>query len=273
MNTVATFKAAKGRQKLTMLTCYDYSMAKIMDECGMNALLVGDSLGMVMLGYASTIPVTLDEMVHHCAAVARGAKNSLIVCDLPFMAFQTGIHDTLVNAGRIIKDGGAQAVKLEGGSEFTPEIEALVRASIPVMGHIGLTPQSVNALGSYRVQGKDPNAAQKLIDDARALEKAGAFAIVLECVPASLGARITEAVSIPVIGIGAGPECDGQVLVWQDMTGIAGEHSPKFVRRFAEAGQMLRQAFTDYAAAVQAGQFPADAECYHIEPEILARLY
>lgn len=273
MNTVSTFRGAKGAQKLTMLTCYDYSMAKIMDECGINALLVGDSLGMVMLGYPTTIPVTLAEMIHHCAAVARGAKNSLIVCDMPFMASQMGIHDTLINAGRIIKEGGAQAVKLEGGAEFAPEIAALVRASIPVMGHIGLTPQSVNALGAYKVQGKDLSAAQKLLDDARAIEKAGAFAIVLECVPSALGARITEAVSIPTIGIGAGPDCDGQVLVWQDMTGIAGERSPKFVRRFAEAGQMLRQAFRDYEAAVQSGQFPADAECYHMDAETLGKLY
>lgn len=272
MDSVSTFKAAKGQQKLTMLTCYDYSMARIMEECAIDALLVGDSLGMVMLGYPSTIPVTLEEMIHHCAAVTRGAKNTLVVCDLPFMSFQTGIHDALLNAGRLIKEGGAQAVKLEGGAEFAPEIAALTRASIPVMGHIGLTPQSLNALGSYKVQGKDPGAAQKLLDDARAIEKAGAFALVLECVPSALAGWITRSVSIPVIGIGAGADCDGQVLVWQDMSGLGGARSPKFVRKFADANQMLRTAFSDYKTAVQSGNFPSDGECYHIEPEMLNSL-
>lgn len=272
INTVATFRAAKGQQKLTMLTCYDYSMARIMDECDINALLVGDSLGMVMLGYPSTLPVTLEDMIHHCAAVTRGVKNCLVVCDMPFISSQTGIHDTLVNAGRLIKEGGAQAVKLEGGAQFAPEIAALVRASIPVMGHIGLTPQSVNALGSYKVQGKEKNAAQTLLDDARALEKAGAFALVLECVPAQLSARITSAISIPVIGIGAGSDCDGQVLVWQDMVGVGSNHVPKFVRKFADAGEVLRGAFREYAASVRSGQFPAEQESYHMDPQALDSL-
>ncbi len=252
MDSVSTFKAAKGQQKLTMLTCYDFSMARIMEECAIDALLVGDSLGMVMLGYPSTIPVTLEEMIHHCAAVTRGAKNTLVVCDLPFLSFQTGVHDVLLHAGRLIKEGGAQAVKLEGGAEFAPEIAALTRASIPVMGHIGLTPQSLNA--------------------ARAIENAGAFALVLECVPSALAGLITHSVSIPVIGIGAGADCDGQVLVWQDMSGLGGARSPKFVRKFADASQMLRTAFSDYKTAVQSGDFPSDGECYHIAPEMLNSL-
>lgn len=272
-NTVATFKEAKGRHKLTMLTCYDYSMAKIMDETGINALLVGDSLGMVMLGYSSTVPVTIEEMIHHCAAVARGSKNSLVVCDMPFMSSQCGARDTVRNAGRIIKKGGAHAVKLEGGAEFASDIEALVRASIPVMAHIGLTPQSVNALGGYKAQGKDVETAQKLIADARVLEKAGAFAIVLECVPHALAALITKSVKIPVIGIGAGPCCDGQVLVWQDMLGLTGAKTPKFVRTFGDAGTVIRQALNEYQDAVQNGTFPSESESYQMEAETVKILY
>lgn len=272
MTTVQTFKNAKGQHKLCMLTCYDYTMARLMDECKIDALLVGDSLGMVMLGFSSTLPVTLEDMIHHCAAVARGVKEALVICDLPFMSSQCGIHDTLINAGRIIKEGGAQAVKLEGGAEFAPEIAALTRASIPVMGHIGLTPQSINALGCYKVQGKEMEAAQKLIDDARALEDAGAFAIVLECVPASLGARITHTVSIPVIGIGAGAECDGQVLVWQDMIGLTNSPPPKFVRKFIEAKSLFKKAFTDYKLAIEDGTFPSAQEGYAMDPTLIEKL-
>lgn len=271
-NTVATFRAAKGAQKLTMLTCYDYSMARIMDASGINCLLVGDSLGMVMLGYADTVTVTMEDMIHHCAAVARGVENALLLCDMPFLSSQCGVESTVRNAGRLLKEGHAHAVKMEGDASFAPEIAALARASIPVMAHIGLTPQSVHALGGYKVQGKELAAAQKLLDDARALADAGAFGLLLECVPAPLAAKITATVSIPTIGIGAGPDCDGQVLVWQDMLGLSSSHTPKFVRRFADAGSILRQAIADYQHSVQTGEFPANEHCYHLDEEIVAQL-
>lgn len=264
-NTVATFLAAKGREKLTMLTAYDYSIARIIDQCGINAILVGDSLGMVCLGYRDTLPVTMEDMVRHCAAVARGTSKALLVCDMPFMSFQCGCGETLRSAARLVKEGGANAVKLEGGAEYAAEIRALTRATIPVMGHIGLTPQAVNSLGGYKVQGNSPRAAQKLLDDARAIEEAGAFALVLECVPWRLAAKISASLAIPVIGIGAGPACDGQVLVWQDMLGVYSDHSPRFVRRFAEIGKEMAAAFSAYAQAVRAGEFPAPEHCYESE--------
>lgn len=265
--------AAKGNEKLAMLTCYDYTLARIMDESGVNAILVGDSLGMVMLGYPDTVRVSMEEMVHHCAAVARGVQNALLICDMPFLSSQCGVEDTVRNAGRLLKEGHAHAVKMEGGAEFAPEIAALARASIPVMAHIGLTPQSVNALGGYKVQGRDLEAAQKLMADARALEKAGAFGLLLECVPAPLAEKITSMVKIPTIGIGAGPHCDGQVLVWQDMLGLTSGHTAKFVRRFADAGAMLRQAFADYQTAVRSGEFPAREHCYDMDAEIIRKLH
>lgn len=273
--TAAGFRQAKGAKKLTMLTAYDYTVAHLMDQCGIDALLVGDSLGMVMLGYPDTLAVTVEDMIHHCAAVARGASSPLIVCDMPFMSSQRGVDDTLRNAGRLVKEGRAQAVKLEGGADFAPEIRALVRASIPVMGHLGLTPQSVNALGGYKVQGKSLAAAQKLLDDARAVQDAGAFALVLECVPAALAARVTKELEIPTIGIGAGPDCDGQVLVWQDMLGMFDRVAPKFVRRFGAVGDAMRTAFSGYAAAVRDGSFPAAEHCYSMEDEqeVLEKLY
>lgn len=272
-NTVATFKAAKNRQKLSMLTAYDYTIARIMDSCGINSILVGDSLGMVMLGYPDTLPVTMEDMIHHCAAVARGVENALLICDMPFMSSQCGVNETVRNAGRLIKEGRAQAVKMEGGAEFAEEIKALVRASIPVIAHVGLTPQSVNALGGYSVQGKSVEVAQKLLDDARALADAGAFALLLECVPAALAAKITREIPIPVIGIGAGPDCDGQVLVWQDMLGINQGHTPKFVRRFAEVGDIMEKAFKEYGTSVANGTFPAPEHCYGMDAENLSRLY
>ncbi len=273
--TAASFRQAKGARKLTMLTAYDYTVAHSMDQCGIDALLVGDSLGMVMLGYPDTLAVTVEDMIHHCAAVARGAGSPLVVCDMPFMSSQRGVDDTLRNAGRLVKEGRAQAVKLEGGADFAPEIRALVRASIPVMGHLGLTPQSVNALGGYKVQGKSLAAAQKLLDDARAVQDAGAFALVLECVPAALAARITRELEIPTIGIGAGPDCDGQVLVWQDMLGMFDRVAPRFVRRFGAVGDAMRAAFSEYATAVRDGSFPAAEHCYSMEDEreVLEKLY
>lgn len=274
-NTVITFRQAKGREKLTMLTAYDYSTARLMDREGINALLVGDSLGMVMLGHPDTLSVTLEDMIRHCAAVARGASSALVVCDMPFMSYQISVPETLRNAGRLIREGRAQAVKLEGGANFCPQVRALAQASIPVMGHLGLTPQSVHALGGYKVQGKSAAAAQQLLDDARALEEAGAFSLVLECVPAALAARISREISIPTIGIGAGPGCDGQVLVWQDMLGLCDTVSPKFVKRFGAVGEAMRAAFAAYAREVKSGTFPAQEHCYGVEEEaaLLEKLY
>ncbi|WP_298993837.1 3-methyl-2-oxobutanoate hydroxymethyltransferase [uncultured Desulfovibrio sp.] len=261
-NTIVTFREAKGQEKLVMLTAYDYSTARVMDMAGVDALLVGDSLGMVMLGYPDTLSVTVDDMVRHCAAVARGAQKALVVCDMPFMSYHVSVEDTVRNAGRLMTEGRAQAVKLEGGAEFAAEVRALTRASIPVMGHLGLTPQSVNAFGGFKVQGKSMAAAQKLLDDARVLQEAGAFALVLECVPAPLAERVTQALSIPVIGIGAGAGCDGQVLVWQDMTGMTLSHLPRFVKRFGEVGASLRSAVEAYAREVRAGAFPGEDHVY-----------
>ena len=260
-NTIVTFREAKGQEKLVMLTAYD-STARVMDMAGVDALLVGDSLGMVMLGYPDTLSVTVDDMVRHCAAVARGAQKALVVCDMPFMSYHVSVEETVRNAGRLMTEGRAQAVKLEGGAEFAAEVRALTRASIPVMGHLGLTPQSVNAFGGFKVQGKSMAAAQKLLDDARALQEAGAFALVLECVPAPLAERVTQALSIPVIGIGAGAGCDGQVLVWQDMTGMTLSHLPRFVKRFGEVGASLRSAVEAYAREVRAGAFPGEDHGY-----------
>ncbi len=271
-NTVATFRAAKGRGSLAMLTAYDSTIASLVDECGINGILVGDSLGMVMLGYPDTISVSMEDMIHHCAAVRRGTQNALVVCDMPFMSSQCGVGETLRNAGRLVKEGHAQAVKLEGGAEFADEIRALTRASIPVMAHTGLTPQSLNALGSYKVQGKSIEAAQKMLDDARRLQDAGAFSVLLECVPAALAARITKELEVPVIGIGAGPDCDGQILVWQDMLGLTGGNTAKFVRRFADIGNAMRQAFCAYKNEVGAGTFPAAEHCYGMDEEIIAKL-
>ena len=261
-NTVVTFRESKGQEKLVMLTAYDYSTARVMDMAGVDALLVGDSLGMVMLGYPDTLSVTVDDMVRHSAAVARGAQKALVVCDMPYMSYHVSVEDTVRNAARLMIEGRAQAVKLEGGAEFAAEVRALTRASIPVMGHLGLTPQSVNAFGGFKVQGKTMAAAQKLLEDARALQGAGAFALVLECVPAPLAERVTQALAIPVIGIGAGAGCDGQVLVWQDMTGMTLSHLPRFVKRFGEVGASLRSAVEAYAREVRAGAFPGEDHVY-----------
>ncbi|MCQ4635933.1 3-methyl-2-oxobutanoate hydroxymethyltransferase [Anaerovorax odorimutans] len=273
-NTTVTFKKAKEEKtKLTMLTAYDYSFAKLMDEAGVNSILVGDSVGMVCLGYEDTLSVTMEDMIHHTAAVCRGAKNALVVADMPFMSYQTSVYDAVVNAGRLIKEGHAQAVKLEGGLEVTEQIRAIVNASIPVVAHIGLTPQSINAFGGFKVQGKSQEAAQKLLDEARAVEKAGAFAVVLECVPEKLAAKISQELSIPTIGIGAGAGCDGQVLVYQDMLGLFSDFTPKFVKKFANAGELVKGAFEDYIKEVQAGTFPAKEHTFKIDDEVITKLY
>lgn len=273
-NTAVTFKESKAKkEKLTMLTAYDYSTAKIIDEAGINGILVGDSLGMVCLGYEDTLSVTMEDMIHHTRAVARGTKNTLVVGDMPFMSYQTSVYDAVVNAGRLIKEGRAQAVKLEGGIEVCDKIEAIVKASIPVMAHIGLTPQSVNAFGGFKVQGKDEEAAKNLIEAALAVEKAGAFAVVLECVPAKLAAIITERLSIPTIGIGAGVECDGQILVYQDMLGMYSDFTSKFVKKYETLGAKMNVAFKKYIEEVKDGVFPAEEHSFKINDEVIEKLY
>ena len=273
-NTVMTFKKAKeDGVKLTMLTAYDYSTAKLIDESGINSILVGDSLGNVILGYEDTISVTMEDMIHHSVAVARGAKNALVICDMPFMSYQTSVYDAVVNAGRLMKEGRAGAVKLEGGIEVCPQIKAIVDAGIPVCAHLGLTPQSINAFGGFKVQGKTEAAAKKLISDAKAVEEAGAFAVVLECVPAKIAELITNELNIPTIGIGAGNVCDGQVLVYQDMLGMFSDFTPKFVRKFADIGSIMKDAFQSYDAAVKEGSFPAKEHEYTIDDDILEKLY
>lgn len=273
-NTSVTFKdSKKNGEKLTMLTAYDYTTAKLLDESGIDSILVGDSLGMVVLGYDDTLSVTMEDMIHHSAAVARGAKNALIVTDMPFMSYQTSVYDAVVNAGRLVKEGKAQAVKLEGGIEFCEHIKAIVNASIPVCAHLGLTPQSINAFGGFKVQGKGKEAAQKLLDEARAVEQAGAFAVVLECVPAKLAKKISESISIPTIGIGAGAGCDGQVLVYQDMLAMYPAFKPKFVKQYAHLGSVMKEAFKQYIAEVKSGAFPSEEHTFKIDDEIIKSLY
>lgn len=272
-NTVLTMQKQKEQgEKISMLTAYDYSTAKLMDQAGINSLLVGDSLGMVMLGYEDTLSVTMEDMIHHSRAVANGAQNALVVTDLPFMSYHISIPDAVANAGRLIKEGHAAAVKLEGGEAFSKTIQAITRASIPVMGHIGLTPQSIHAFGGFKVQGKTIEAAQKILQDALAVEKAGAFAIVLEAIPADLAALITKKLTIPTIGIGAGNQTDGQVLVYQDMLGMYGEMQPKFVKRYADLGAEMNSAIQHYKTEIQQEQFPAAEHTFCIAPEIIAAL-
>ena len=273
-NTVLTFQQAKENgEKLTMLTAYDYSTAKLIDEAGVNSILVGDSLGNVILGYEDTISVTMEDMIHHGAAVARGAKNALVVIDMPFMSYQTSVYDALVNAGRLMKEGRGDAVKLEGGVEVCPQIKAIVYAGIPVCAHIGLTPQSINAFGGFKVQGKSEAAAKKLLEDAKAVEEAGAFAVVIEGVPAKIAALITEQLHIPTIGIGAGKDCDGQVLVYQDMLGMFSDFTPKFVKRYANIGEVMKEAFQNYIKEVQDGVFPAEENMYKVDDSVIEKLY
>lgn len=273
-NTVLTFKDAKKTgSKLTMLTAYDYTTAKIVDEAGVNAILVGDSLGMVMLGYDDTIKVTMDDMIHHIAAVSRGTKNALVVGDMPFLSYSTGVRDAVLNAGRIMKEGGANCVKLEGGREVCDVIRAIVAAKIPVCAHIGLTPQAVNALGGFKVQGKDEASAKQLIEDALVVQEAGAFAVVLECVPALLAKKITEVLDIPTIGIGAGVDCDGQVLVYQDMLGMYNDFTPKFVKQFAKVGEAMTKGISQYIEEVQNKTFPEDKHTFKINEDVIDKLY
>lgn len=273
-NTSVTFKESKKNgEKLTMLTAYDYTTAKLLDESGVDSILVGDSLGMVVLGYDDTLSVTMEDMIHHSSAVARGTKNALVITDMPFMSYQTSVYDAVVNAGRLVKEGKAQAVKLEGGIEFCEHIKAIVKASIPVCAHIGLTPQSVNAFGGFKVQGKGKEEAQRLLDEARAVEEAGAFAVVLECVPAKLAKKISESISIPTIGIGAGAGCDGQVLVYQDMLAMYSDFKPKFVKQYAQIGSVMKDAFRQYIDEVKSGAFPSEEHTFKIDDDIIENLY
>ncbi|MDR3176492.1 MAG: 3-methyl-2-oxobutanoate hydroxymethyltransferase [Desulfovibrio sp.] len=273
-NTIQTFRQAKEKnEKQAVLTAYDYSTAKIMDEAGINCILVGDSLGNVVLGYKDTLPVTMEDMLHHTKAVARAVNNALLIADMPFMSFQTSVYDAVRNAGRLVKEGGAVGVKLEGGREVCPQIEAITQSSIPVMAHIGLVPQSVRSLGGFRVQGKSEEQARKILDAAKAVEAAGAFSVVLECVPAGLAALVTRSVSIPTVGIGAGNACDAQVLVCQDMLGVFSDFKPKFVKQFASLGGHMRQAFADYIREVREGTFPTPEHCYEVSDEVLDKLY
>lgn len=273
-NTVSTVRKQKENgEKITMLTAYDYSTAKMMDESGINMILVGDSLGMVMLGYDDTVSVTMEDMIHHTAAVSRGTENAMVVADMPFMSYQTSVYDAVVNAGRLMQQGRCNAVKLEGGQIMCPQIKAITEASIPVVAHIGLTPQSVNAIGGFKVQGKSEEAARKLIEEAKAVEEAGAFAVVLECVPAKLAQLISETISIPTIGIGAGAGCDGQVLVYQDMLALFSDFKPKFVKHFADAGSVMKAGFKAYIEEVQAGTFPAEEHTFKIDDDIIDKLY
>lgn len=273
ITTVKLKEMKQRKEKITVLTCYDYSMAKMLDHAGIEVLLVGDSLGNVMLGYDSTIPVTMDEMIIYTKAVSRGTKNALVVGDMPFLSYHISTAESVRNAGRFLQEAGANAVKLEGGREVAATIQAINAAGIPVVGHLGLTPQSVNKLGGYKVQGKDEAAARLILNNALALQDAGVFALVLECIPAPLAKMITERLEIPTIGIGAGVNCDGQVLVIHDMLGLYSDLAPKFVKRYASLHESIGRALTDYKAEVKSGTFPAPEHSFGLEENEVGKLY
>lgn len=266
MVTINTFKENKGKKKMTMLTAYDYLTAKNIDEAGIDAILVGDSLGMVMLGYPDTLAVTMEDMIHHGKAVVRGVKNTFVVVDMPFMSYQVSKEEAIRNAGRLMKETGCQAVKIEGA--YIDEIKAITRAGIPVVGHLGLTPQSVNSIGGYKVQAKQKESAIKLINDCIALQEAGCFAITLECVPRRIAEYITKILHISTIGIGASNECDCQVLVWQDMTGYSNNESAKFVKKFANLHDEEVKAFKEYKQEVEAMEYPSKEHTYMISDDV-----
>lgn len=271
--TVSTFREAKASgRKLSMLTAYDYSTARLVDACGIDGILVGDSLGMVCLGYKDTLSVTIEDMIHHTKAVSRGLSEALLVGDMPFMSYQASVYDAVKNAGRLVQEAGAEAVKLEGGAEVLGQVKAVVRAQIPVMGHLGLTPQSVNMFGGFRFQGKDAENAKRLIDDAKRLEDAGAFSIVLECVPKELAGMVSDAVAVPVIGIGAGPGCDGQILVLQDMLAMFSDFRPKFVKVYEMVGRQIQSGVKKYIEEVGSGAFPGAEHSVTMSGEELERV-
>ena len=259
----AALRSGSQTQKITCLTAYDYPSARLLDEAGVDILLVGDSVGMVVLGYENTLPVTMDDMLHHTRAVRGGTKRSLLVADMPYGSYHVSIDESIRNAMRLVKQGGADAVKIEGGEKRIELISRLVEAEIPVMGHVGLTPQSIHVLGGFHVQGKSPETANRVIRDAHAVEAAGAFSVVLESMPRELGRRITDELRIPTIGIGAGPDCDGQVLVFHDLLGLSFGHKPKFARQYADLSRTIAQAVQAFSEDVRSGAFPSDAESYH----------
>ena len=272
--TVESFSKSKREGHIiSMLTAYDYTTAKLLDEAEVDSILVGDSLGMVMLGYDSTLQVTMDDMIHHTKAVSRGVQNAFLIGDMPFLSYHTDIKTTVDNAGRFVQEGGAQAVKLERGREVTNHIKAIINAQIPVLGHLGLTPQSVNVFGGYKVQGRKEEEAKKLIEDALILQDCGVFALVLECVPESLSKLISEKLDIPTIGIGAGRYCDGQVLVIQDMLGMYKDISPKFVKKYAEMGNEIVEAVQAYSKDLNDKRFPEEKHAFQLEESILKKLY
>ena len=266
--TISDMQQKKERgQKITMMTAYDYPTAGLVDDAGIDSILVGDSLAMVTLGYDSTVPVTMDEMIHHCKAVTRGSRSSFIIGDMPFMSYQISVEKAIENAGRFIKEAGCDAVKLEGGSEMAPVVKAIVDAGIPLCTHIGLTPQTATKLSGFKVQGKDAEGARELVQSAKDLETAGSFMIVLECVPDLVGARITSALKIPTIGIGAGKECDGQVLVYHDLVGLFERFTPKFVKQYVNLAPLIRDALGQFKREVEEGEFPGPEHSFSMKPE------
>jgi 3-methyl-2-oxobutanoate hydroxymethyltransferase len=271
--TISDLMSKKGHgQKITMLTAYDFPTAQMVDQAGIDTILVGDSLGMVVLGYSSTVPVSMEEMIHHAKAVTRGTKYAFVIGDMPFMSYQTGIKNAIENAGRFMKEGGCDAVKLEGGSEFAPTVKAIVTAGVPVCGHIGLTPQTATQLSGFKVQGKDAESAQTLIAAAKDLEEAGAFMLVMECIPDVLAARITTELRIPTIGIGAGRDCDGQVLVYHDTVGLFDRFTPKFVKQYIKLGPMVIEALKEYKKEVEEGTFPGQEHTFSMRKEEAEKL-
>ena len=274
MKNLPDFQQAKRQgDKLVMVTAYDYPTARLAEEAGVDIVLVGDSLGMVVLGYDSTVAVTMDDMIHHTRAARRGARNTFMITDMPFMSYQISSAQALENAARLLREAGFEAVKVEGGAEIAEQVRALVRAGIPVCGHVGLTPQSATALGGYKVQARTAEAATKLLDDALALEAAGAFMIVLECIPVQVSGLVTDKVSVPTIGIGAGNACDGQVLVWHDALGLFERFVPKFVKQFETLGARGREGLADYAGQVRAGTFPGPDHSFSMKDEEVQRIY
>jgi 3-methyl-2-oxobutanoate hydroxymethyltransferase len=269
--SITDLKAKKKRgERIVMMTCYDYPSARLLEEAGVDILFIGDTLGMTVLGYGTTIPVTMDEMLHHTKAVVRGSTRAHVLADMPFMSYQASPEEALRNAGRLLKEGGAQSVKLEGGVTVADTVRFIVNAGIPVMGHIGLTPQSINQLGGYRVQGKTPAAAVRLVNDAVALEQAGAYAVVLECVPLELAKTITERLAIPTIGIGAGAHCDGQVQVFHDLLGLFQDFVPKHAKRYADLGAQITEAVRAYASDVREGTFPTEKESFLLDKAVFS---
>ena len=269
--SITGLKAKKQRgERIVMMTCYDYPSARLLEAAGVDILFIGDTLGMTVLGYDSTIPVTMDEMLHHTKAVVRGSSSAHVLADMPFMSYQTSPEDALRNAGRLLKEGGAQSVKLEGGVRVAETVSFIVDAGVPVMGHIGLTPQSINQLGGYKVQGKTPASAVRLVNDAVALEQAGAYAIVLECVPLELAKTITDRLAIPTIGIGAGPHCDGQVQVFHDLLGLFQDFVPRHAKRYTDLGAQITEAVRVYATEVREGTFPTEKESFLLDKAVFS---